>query len=85
MTYRSRRNTLLPEVKAFARLSSLCLVTDADKSEEAMGEITTIGRTKLRILKHSIQGLKEHSRLKIAVVIAFALAYWFGSFFLFRG
>jgi len=50
-----------------------------------MGEIATIGTTKLRILRHAIAGLKEHSRLKIAVIGAFGIGYWCGSYFLFRG
>ncbi len=50
-----------------------------------MGELAPIVNTKLRILRHSIEGLREHSRLKIAVIAAFGLGYLFGSFFLFRG
>lgn len=50
-----------------------------------MGEIAAIARSKLRIVRHSLEALRKHSRLKIAVVLAFALGYWAGAYFLFRG
>ena len=50
-----------------------------------MGEIAAIARNKLRIVRHSLEALRKHSRLKIAVVMAFALGYWAGAYFLFRG
>jgi len=50
-----------------------------------MGEIATIATSKLRILRHSVEALRKHSRLKIAVVAAFGVGYWAGAYFLFRG
>jgi ABC-2 type transport system permease protein len=50
-----------------------------------MGETATIATVKLRILKHSVEGLRKHSRLKIAVIAGFGVGYWCGSYFLFRG
>lgn len=50
-----------------------------------MGEIAIIATTKLRILSHVIAGLREHSRLKIAVIVGFGVGYWCGTYFLFRG
>ncbi len=50
-----------------------------------MGEITALATSKLRILRHSAEALKKHSRLKIAVVVAFGFGYWMGAYLLFRG
>ena len=50
-----------------------------------MRETATIAATKLRILKHSVEALRKHSRLKVAFIAGFGVAYLCGSYFLFRG
>jgi ABC-2 type transport system permease protein len=50
-----------------------------------MGEIATIALNKLRIVRHSLEALRRHSRLKIAVVTTFGVGYLAGAYFLFRG
>ncbi len=48
-----------------------------------MGDLARLTSLRLRILSNSIRQWREHSRLKILVILFFAVGFWFGLFAVF--